>query len=82
MKLHDRIMALPLVEPYAGRDYEAVELRNHASEIAKEADELIGSLVAALHECKDQLDIHGWSDESEYAQVVLDEYRRWKECTQ
>lgn len=44
MSLHDRIMALPLVADYAGRDLEAVELRNQASEIGREGDDRIEAL--------------------------------------
>lgn len=46
--------------------------------MAFEADELMGSLAAALGQCQDALDAHGRNDEVEYAQAVLDEYRRWR----
>lgn len=44
MSLHDRIMDLPLVDSYAGRDLEAVELRNQASEIGAEGDDRVEAL--------------------------------------
>lgn len=52
MSLHDKIVALPLVAPYAGRDYEAVEMRNHASEIGKEGDARIAELEECLREAR------------------------------
>lgn len=59
MKLHDRIMALPLVASYTGRDLEAVDLRNHASEIGAEGDARIAEarqIIADLVEYAEQND--------------------------
>jgi len=52
MSYHDKIMALPLIAPYAGRDYEAVETRSQAAEIAKEADVRIAELESCLREAR------------------------------
>lgn len=59
MSLHDRIVALPLVAAYAGRDLEAVELRNHASEIGAEGDARIAELEQCLKEARENLEDWG-----------------------
>ncbi len=84
MSLHDRIMALPLVASYSGRDYEAVELRNLASLVAAEADELMAEMenaidqlvgMYALKHCDDAMK----SDECHNACAVLEKYNAYKE---
>lgn len=67
MFLHDKIMALPLIGPYAGRDYEAVEIRSQAAEIAKDGDARIEELESCLREARANME--------DWAMYVSDYFR-------
>ncbi len=79
MTLHDRINGLRGSQFWADEFSAGYnQAKFEAAQLAAQADELMGSLVAALGECQDALDAIDYADEAEYAQTVLDEYRRWR----